>query len=249
MRLLTIGLLSAGLAVGACNGADTVENGSRPPQPVPAADTGRTTSSEPGAAADTNRLPVATDGTSNAAETARRVEWREVTIPAGTRLPVILETPVGSDTSRAEEPVRAHLARAISVNGQKALAEGSRLSGVVTEATESARVKGLAHVSVRFDTLVPTGDEERYNIQTATVVRTAPSTKKKDALEIGAPAAGGGIIGGILGGKKGAAVGTAVGGGGGTAVVLSTRGKEIHIPKGAALTLQLSQPLTVKVRS
>jgi hypothetical protein len=245
MRLLTIGLLSAGLGVGACSGADTT---GRPPQPVSAADTGRATPSESGSAADAPRLPVATNGTSDAAETARRVEWREVTIPAGTRLPVILETPVGSDTSRAEEPVRAHLARAISINGQKALAEGSRLSGVVTNATESARVKGLAHVAVRFDTLVPTGDEERYNIQTATVVRTAPSTKKKDALEIGAPAAGGAIIGGILGGKKGAAVGTAIGGGGGAAVVLSTRGQEIHIPKGAALTLQLSQPLTVKVR-
>jgi hypothetical protein len=184
----------------------------------------------------------------DAAQTGRRVEWREVTIPAGTRLPVILETPVGSDTSHAEEPVRAHLARAISVQGQKALAEGSRLSGVVTNATRSGRVKGLAHVAVRFDTLVPTGEEERYKIQTAAVARTAPATKKKDAVEIGAPAAGGAIIGGIVGGKKGALIGTAVGGGGGAAVVLATRGKEIHLPKGAALTLRLSQPLTVKVR-
>ena len=248
MQLLTIGLLSVGLGVGACSRADTAGNGNRPPQPVPVADAGRAPVGESGSAADASRLPVATTGTSNAAPAARRLEWREVTIPAGTRLPVILDTPVGSDTSHAEEPVRAHLARAISINGQKALAEGSRLNGVVTTATESGRVKGLAHVGVRFDTLVPTGDEERYNIQTATVVRTAPSTKKKDALEIGAPAAGGAIIGGVLGGKKGAAIGTAVGGGGGAAVVLSTRGKEIHLPKGAALTLQLSQPLTVKVR-
>ena len=109
-------------------------------------------------------------------------------------------------------------------------------------------MKGLAHVAVRFDTLVPSGEEERYTIQTAAVGRTAPSTKQKDAIVIGAPAAGGAIIGGLLGGKKGALIGTAVGGGGGTAVVLSTRGKEVHLPKGAALTLQLSRPLTVKVR-
>ena len=248
MRLLTIGLLSVGLGVGACIRADTAENGNRPPQPIPVADAGRVPVGESGSAADASRLPVATTGTSNAAPAARRLEWREVTIPAGTRLPVILDTPVGSDTSHAEEPVRAHLARAISINGQKALAEGSRLNGVVTTATESGRVKGLAHVAVRFDTVMPTGNE-RYNIQTAAVVRTAPSTKKKDALEIGAPAAGGAIIGGVLGGKKGAAIGTAVGGGAGAAVVLSTRGKEIHLPKGAALTLQLSQPLTVRVRS
>ena len=57
-------------------------------------------------------------------------------------------------------------------------------------------------------------------------------------MEIGAPAAGGAIIGALVGGKKGALVGTAVGGGAGTAVVLSTRGKEVHLAKGAALTRQ-----------
>ena len=142
-----------------------------------------------------------------------------------------------------------HLAKPVTVEGVTAIPEGSVVTGVVTDASRSGKVKGRAHVAVRFDTLVPTGEEARYNIQTATVVRTAPSTKKKDALEIGAPAAGGAIIGGVLGGKKGAAIGTAVGGGAGAAVVLSTRGKEIHLPKGAALTLQLSQPLTVRVRS
>ena len=149
MRLLTIGLLSAGLGIGACNRADTAENGNRPPQPVPFADAGRATSSESGPAANVSRVPVSTTGTSDTAQA--RVEWREVTIPAGTRLPVILETPVGSDISHPEEPVRAHLARAISVHGQKALAEGSRLSGVVTNATQSAREgPGARRDAVRY---------------------------------------------------------------------------------------------------
>jgi hypothetical protein len=30
--------------------------------------------------------------------------------------------------------------------------------------------------------------------------------------------------------------------------VLSTRGKEVHLARGAALTLRLTQPLTIKVR-
>ena len=99
------------------------------------------------------------------------------------------------------------------------------MSGVVTDATRSARVKGRAHVAVRFDTLVPQGGSDRYTIETAAIGRTAPGTKKKDALEIGVPAAAGAIIGGLTGGGKGAAIGTAVGGGAGTAVVLSTRGE------------------------
>jgi hypothetical protein len=80
------------------------------------------------------------------------------------------------------------------------------------------------------------------------VGRTAPGTKKKDALEIGAPAAGGALIGALVGGKKGALIGGAVGAGGGTAVVLSTRGKEVSLPRGAALSLRLTEPVTVRVR-
>jgi hypothetical protein len=173
---------------------------------------------------------------------------REITIPAGTTLTVVLDTAVGSDTSRVEETVTAHLTRAIHVQGQTVLPEGSRVTGVVTDATRSAKVKGRAHVAVRFDSLTPRGDDHRYAIRTASVGRTAAGTKEKDAMKIGAPAAGGAIIGALLGGKKGALVGTAVGGGAGTAVVLSTRGKEIHLARGSALTLRLAAPVTVRVR-
>jgi hypothetical protein len=175
--------------------------------------------------------------------------WREITIPAGTRLSVVLDSGVGSDTSRVEEPVTAHLSRPITIGGATVLATGTQLNGVVTDAKPSGKVKGLAHVAVRFTTLTPRGDDQRYRIQTASVGRTAAATKEKDALEIGAPAAGGAIIGALVGGKKGALIGTAVGGGAGTAVVLSTSGKEVHMGKGAALTLRLSSPVTVRVKS
>ena len=173
---------------------------------------------------------------------------REVTIPAGTIMSIVLDTGVGSDISRVEQPVNAHLSRPLVVGGATVLASGSRVSGVVTDARRSGKVKGLAHVAVRFDTLMPQGADQRYRIRTAAIGRTAPATKKKDALEIGAPAAGGALVGAIVGGKKGAAIGAAAGGGAGTAVVLSTRGKEIHIPRGSVLRLRLTEPVRVQVR-
>ena len=183
------------------------------------------------------------------AETAPAAEnVREITIPAGTVLPVALDTSVGSATSRVEQPVNAHLTRPLIIHGQTALLSGTRVSGVVTDAKRSGKVKGLAHVAMRFESMVPAGSDERYRIHTSSVGRTAPSTKKKDALEIGAPAAGGALVGALVGGKKGALVGTAVGGGAGTGVVLATKGKEVHLAKGAALTLKLAAPVTVKVR-
>jgi hypothetical protein len=50
----------------------------------------------------------------------------------------------------------------------------------------------------------------------------------------------------LVGGKKGAAIGAAAGGGTGTAVVLSTRGKEVRLGRGAVLLLRLSEPVTVR---
>ena len=60
----------------------------------------------------------------------------------------------------------------------------------------------------------------------------APATKASDAKTIGIPAAGGAVLGAVLGGKKGAAIGAAVGGGAGTAVVLTTAGKEVGLASG-----------------
>ena len=249
MRLLTIAVLSIGIATGACNKVNSAaaakEADPGTPTAVPANDaTARPPAKGDALAAETVTAPSPADG-----RTVGALAWREVTIPAGTSLPLVLDTAIGSDISRVEQPVRAHLARAIVVRGATVLAQGSPVSGVVTDARRSGKVKGRAHVAVRFDTLTPRGVDERYRIHTTAVGRTAPATKKKDALEIGAPAAGGAVIGAIVGGKKGAAIGSAVGGGGGTAVVLSTRGKEVRMGRGALVTVRLAEPLTVKVRS
>ena len=177
-----------------------------------------------------------------------RPAWREVTIPAGTTLTVVLDTTIGSDISRVEQPVEAHVSRTVTVRGEDALPEGTRVSGVITDATESAKVEGRAHVAVRFNSLSTPDSKERYPIETASYGRTAEGTKGKDALEIGGGAAGGAIIGALFGGKKGALIGTAVGGGAGTAVVLSTKGKEIHVRSGTRLSLRLTAPVTIRVR-
>jgi hypothetical protein len=209
-----------------------------------------------GAAVGCSRASATESSTSAASATgdpagisaAAAEKTREITLPAGTHLPIVLDTTVGSDISRIEQPVQAHLSRAVTLQGATVLPEGSRLSGVVTDAKRSGKVKGLAHVAVRFDTLAVSGHDERYRIDTSAVGRTAPATKKKDALEIGGGAAGGALIGGLIGGKKGALIGTAAGGGAGTAVVLSTRGQEIHMARGSAMTLRLVKPLTVRVK-
>jgi len=101
-------------------------------------------------------------------------------------------------------------------------------------------------VAMRFNQLDTPG-EGTTRISTATVSRVAPATKEKDTLEIIAPAAGGAVVGRVLGGKGGAAKGAVIGGAAGTGYVLSTRGKDVRLGRGASLAVRLMAPVTLRV--
>ena len=171
--------------------------------------------------------------------------FREVTIPSGTTLAVELRTTVASNTSAVEDRVQGVLRRPIVVDGEEIVPAGAEVSGVVTEALPSARVKGRARLALRFNSI--TVDDAPTTIGTAAIARMAPATKKNDAGKIAAGAGAGAIIGAIAGGKKGAVVGTVVGGGAGTGVVLATRGDEVTLAAGTSLTTTLTRPLVVQV--
>ena len=168
-------------------------------------------------------------------------------IPAGTVLRLRVTRGFGSDISRVEDPVTATLARALVLDGRTVLPAGTAASGYVSEATRPGKVKGRGRVAVRFTRIDPAG-HEAYSIRTRPWVAVAPATKKKDALTIGIPAAGGAAVGALIDGKKGAGIGAAIGGGAGTATVLTTRGKDVRIGRGAIISVRLSEPLTVEVR-
>jgi hypothetical protein len=190
------------------------------------------------------------------AAAAPTVEWtasadadaavREITIPAGTALSLQMASTVSSASSRIEQPVSATLRRAIVVNGRTVVPAGAAVTGYVNQVQRSGRVKGRGLIGVRFNR-IRVGDT-RYTIETASIARRAPATKKADAAKIGIGAGVGALAGALTGGKKGAAIGTGVGAAGGTAFVLSTRGKEVAIGRGAIVTTRLSAPVLVRMR-
>lgn len=225
MRQMLVVLAALAVSVG-CGRSAVSEN---PASPVAAA-----------AEAAETAAPVA--GTSSVPATP---SYREVTIPAGTTLALDLTSAVGSDTSKVEDAVRATLRQGVTVGGREVLPAGTAVTGAVTSAERSGRVKGRARIALRFTSLQHGGS--RYDIQTQPITRVAPATKAKDATKIGIGAGAGAAIGALLGGGSGAAKGAAIGGAGGTGVVLATRGKEVQLGSGTNLTTKLTAPLTVRV--
>ena len=174
--------------------------------------------------------------------------FKDIVIPAGTILPVTLDSYVASDSSRLEDQVRARLRRSIVVNGTTVLPAGSALVGHVTRVQRSGRVSGRGVVAFRFNQVTPVSGD-RVSISTSTVSRLAKSGKSRDIKTVAIPGAGGAVIGAIAGGKKGAAIGAATGAGAGTGVVLATRGPEVRLGRGYAATVRLLKPITIRVRA
>ena len=131
------------------------------------------------------------------------------------------------------------------VDGDWAIAgEGAKVTGIVVDADEGGRVKGVASLAVALQAL-ELSNGTTIDLSTSSYGVQAKSEAKKDAATIGIGAAAGAGVGAIIGGKKGAAVGAAVGGGGAAGVKMATRGQPAVIRAGATITFRLKEPVTV----
>jgi hypothetical protein len=175
-----------------------------------------------------------------------RKTTNDETLAAGTLIRASLDRTLSTENDSAGDTFTMRVVDPVRIDDQTVVPIGSTVKGTVANSVRSGRVKGLAHMTLRFTELVlPNG--KSYPIQVGSISRTAPSTKKKDAMIIGGGAGLGSIIGAIAGGGKGAAIGAAAGGGAGSGVVLATRGKETGFASGTTLNLRLSEPVKISL--
>lgn len=237
-------VIIASVSVAACEARPEVEDTAAMHEVAPGPEVADRAASAP-TSTEHHREPAVSGPEVDPGAAAVAAAVREITIPVGTELSLNLRSSVSSKDSSMEDPVEATLRQPVVIDGKTVIPAGAVVSGHVTEATRPGRVKGVARVGMRFTSL-HIGDT-RYGIRTAAVSRQARTTKKEDATKIGVGAGAGAITGAIAGGKKGAAIGTAVGAGGGTAVVLATRGEEVTLARGTVVTTRLTQPLTIRI--
>jgi len=271
-RLWTIPVLAAALTVGACS-KQTSE--AQPPAADPAApplatpaEPAEPAAAPPSATAAPAQAPRSSEPARPAAKTTGesrplqntastpvvrepaappKPTSHEVTVASGTEMPLELLTALSSETAAVETEVRARLKQAVTVNGETAVPNGATLIGSITEVERSGRVQGRARLVMRFTDVTFSGERHRLNTQPLSF--EAEATKKQDATKVGAGAGIGAVVGGLLGGGKGAATGAAIGGAAGGGAVLATRGKEVELASGTALTAVLAAPLTMTIEN
>jgi hypothetical protein len=104
-------------------------------------------------------------------------------VPAGTLLQIELRTPLASDTSQPEEPIRGVLKSAISMDGVELVPAGAVVFGSVTDAEAAASKGDRAKLAFRFHVLEHPETGSRVPIRTEIRSYAVDAGKKKKGAE------------------------------------------------------------------
>jgi hypothetical protein len=170
--------------------------------------------------------------------------FKNVTIPAGTTLPVRITQTLDSATTQQGENFNGTVATDIIIDGLVAIPQGTAVTGRVTEVHEAAHFKGSSLLTIELTNINHNGEH--------TAIATEPFSKegtgrgKNTAAKVGGGAAVGAILGGIFGGGKGAAIGAASGAGVGAGAQAITKGQQVQIPSETLIRFSLTNAVQVR---
>ena len=183
----------------------------------------------------------------------------EVTIPAGTKIPISLKNTISTKANREGDPIYAQTTFPVVVDDRIVIPAGTYVQGKISAIKPAGHIKGRAEVLIHFTTLIyPSG----YTVILPGSIENAPgvdrakvkdkegtiqgdSNKGKTAETIGAPAAQGALIGAVTRGGEGALIGAGIGGAVGTAIAALSHGNEVRMGPGTTLEVVLQRDVPV----
>lgn len=170
---------------------------------------------------------------------------RQVTLPAGTIVPVRITEELNSKTAQTNDAFHGSLAADLGTQGVIAIPRGASVVGRIVEARDAAHFKGSSLLSLELTRLDARG--QRISLVTDTFSKEGEARGKNTIEKSAGGAALGAIIGALAGGGKGAAIGGLAGGAAGTGVNAATRGQQVDIPSETLINFSLQSPVTVTV--
>src|SRR5579871_4079082 len=184
----------------------------------------------------------------------------QLSIPAGTRVPISLKHAISSKGSREGDSVYAETTfPVVSPEGRVLIPAGTFVQGRISHIQRGGRIKGRAEVLMHFTTLIyPSG----YTVLLPGAVENAPGVDKTSVKDeegtirsdsqkgekigtVASSAGTGAVVGGLSNGGKGALVGAGVGGAIGTAIAMLTRGNDVKLDAGTTLEIVIQRDVPV----
>ncbi len=185
----------------------------------------------------------------------------QVTIPAGTKFKVRLETPISSKISEVGDKIAVTLLEPLPIDSQHALPRGIEMTGQITQVKRAGQVKGKAEVYALINELTTTYGSEPIVVSIVSAddfandekIRTDEEGKLISNRDLGddvKKAGAGAGLGSIATAPVAIAtenVGAAIAGpaAGALAGLLLTRGKEIRLAVGTVFRMKFDKPLMI----
>ena len=183
----------------------------------------------------------------------------QVTIPAGTRIPIALKNTISTKANHEGDPIYAQTTFPVVISDNIVIPAGTYVQGKISSIKPAGHIKGRAEVLIHFTTLIyPSG----YTVMLPGSLENAPSVdngKVKDkegtiqgdsnagktAATIAGPAADGALTGAVIRGGEGALIGGGIGGAVGTAIAALSHGNEVKMEPGTTLEVVLQREVSV----
>ncbi len=183
-------------------------------------------------------------------------------VPSGTKIPIIMDSAVDSDTSQEGDEFAARTGEDLNIDGNTVIPAGSVIKGRIAQLNAPKHMGRSGSVALKFDT-VTTPDNRQIPLVATLVahggVVHARRGLKDIAIDTGtfmAPTAIGLGIGVLAGGAKGgstskshigrgggALIGAGVGAAVGVAILCIKKGKKVDVRPGDELKIELAEDL------
>jgi type IV secretion system protein VirB10 len=188
---------------------------------------------------------------------------RQITIPADTEILLQLKNTIDTKSARVGDGVYCQTTFPVVAENVIVIPAGSYVKGEITKVQRAGRISGRAEILFHFNTVIfPSGytvempgnlhgDPGTHGAKISDdegTVKTDTHDKVKQLPNVGRDAEYG-ALGGVIasGSVNGARIGGGLGAVAGLATMMLTRGSDVRIEPGAALTMRLQRPLVVDV--
>jgi len=185
----------------------------------------------------------------------------EITIPAGTKVPIALRNAISTKGSHEGDPVYAQTTFPVVIDERIVIPPGTYMQGRIASIKPAGRLKGRAEVLMHFTTLIypsgytvvlpgsledaPSVDKARVKDKEGTI--TGDRDKGSKAATVAVPAAeGGALAGGLATGSRGGALaGAGIGAAVGVMGALLTHNSEVKLMPGITFEVVLQRDVQV----
>lgn len=183
-----------------------------------------------------------------------------VVIPAGTKVPLRLESGISTKNAKPGDGVYARTTFPVAIDDRIVIPSGTYIQGEIASVKRAGRVHGKAEVLMHFRTMIyPSGytvalpgalegapDAESTHVKGKEGTVQQDSDTGKKVATAAKTAATGAVVGAVVDRSiSGAAIGGGMGAAVGTAIGMLTRGTDVRLPAGTTLEMVFERSVTV----